>query len=78
LGKDPLSLLIVFLETHMKTRGNTCAILRKARKFLQFEAVVGFKPSANGIGTVHSVAVTRRLFRGEGYLSDWNRELLSL
>jgi len=62
----------------MKNRGNTCAILRKARKFLQFEAVAGFEPSANGIGTVYSVAVSRLLVHSGGYLSDWNRKLLSL
>jgi len=62
----------------MKNRGNTCAILRKARKFLQFEAVAGFQPSANGIGTVYPVAVSRLLVHSGGYLADWNRKLLSL
>jgi hypothetical protein len=71
-------LLIVAQATHMKNRGNTCAILRKARKFLQFEAVAGFEPSANWIGTVYSVAVTRRLIHSGGYLADWIRKLLSL
>jgi len=62
----------------MKNRSNTCAIPRKARKFLQFEAVAGFEPSANGIGAVYSVAVTRRLIHNDGYLADWVRKLLSL
>jgi len=47
LKKYRHSLLIVVQATHMKNRRNTCAILRKARKFLQFEAVAGFQPSAN-------------------------------
>jgi hypothetical protein len=62
----------------MKNSGNTCAILRKARKFLQFEAVAGLEPSANGVGTVYSVAVSRLLVHSGDYLADWNRKLLSL
>jgi hypothetical protein len=42
------------------------------------EAVVGFEPSANGIGTVHSVAVTQRLPYSGGYLTDWTGKHLSL
>jgi hypothetical protein len=78
LKKYRHSLLNVVQATHQKNRGNTCAILRKARKFLQFEAVAGFEPSANGIGTVYSVAVSRLLVHSGGYLANWNRKLLSL
>ena len=47
-------------------------------KVPQFKAVMGFEPSDNGIGTVHSVAVTQRLIHSGGYLTDWTRKHLSL
>jgi len=78
LKKHLHSLLIIALATRMKNRGNTRAILHNAGKVLQFEAVAGFEPSANGIGTVYFVAVTRRLIHSGGYLADWSRKLLSL
>jgi hypothetical protein len=56
----------------------SCAILRKAGKVLQYEALAGFEPGAGGPGTVYSVAVTRRLFHAGGYLTDWTRKFLSL
>jgi hypothetical protein len=56
----------------------SCAILRKPGKVLQYEAVAGFEPGAGGPGSVYSVAVTRRLFHGGGYLIDWTRKILSL
>jgi len=62
----------------MKNSCNTCAILRKARKFLQFEAVAGFEPSANWIGTVYSVAVTRRLIHSGGYLGACRLRIILL
>jgi hypothetical protein len=55
-----------------------CAILGKTGKVLQFEAEVGFEPSANEVGTVCSVAVGRRLVHSDGYLSNWTRKLMSL
>jgi len=78
MEKDLHSLLTVVLATRLRNRCITCAFLRKEGKIPQFEAVVGFEPSANGVGTVHSVAVTRRLIHGGGYLTDWTRKLLSL
>jgi len=71
-------MLTVVQVTCLKTRGNTCAILHKAGKVLQYEAVAGFEPSANGVGTAHSVAITQRLIDKGGYLADWTRKLLSL
>ena len=78
MEKDLRSFLTVALAIRLITRCITCAVLCKEGKILQFEAVARFEPSANGIGTVHSVAVTRRLIHGGGYLTDWTRKLLSL
>jgi hypothetical protein len=78
MEKDLRSFLTVALATRLITRCITCAFLFKEGRILQFEAVAGFEPSANGIGPVHSVAVTRRLIHGGGYLTDWTRKLLSL
>ena len=47
-------------------------------KVLQNEAIAGFEPSTNGIGTVYSVAVTQRLINDSVYLADWSRKLVSL
>ena len=41
-------------------------------EILQFEAVSGFEPDANGNGTVYSVAVARQLNHNGSYLADWN------
>ena len=78
MEKDLHSLLTVVLTTRLRTRCITCAFLRKEGKIQQYEAVAGFEPSANGGGTVHSVAVTRRLIHSGGYLTDWTRKTLSL
>ena len=64
-------------NTIKKHMHNLC-LSAQGGKIQQFEAVAGLEPSANGIGTVHSVAVTRRLIHGGGYLTDWTRKLLSL
>ena len=43
-----------------------------------FKGLAGFEPSANRIGCVNSVVVTRPLPYSGGYLIDWIRKLLSL
>jgi hypothetical protein len=78
MEKDLHSLLTVVLEIRLRTGCITCAFLRKEGKIHQFEAVARFEPSVNGGGTVHSVAVTRRLIHSGGYLTDWIRKILSL
>ena len=55
----------------------SCAILCKVRKILQFEAGAGFEPGARGIGTVYSVAVTRRLIHDGAYIAGFKRKVLS-
>jgi hypothetical protein len=66
------------LGSMIENYSKICAILRKVGKVLQFEAAVGFEPSANGGWTICSVAVGRRLGRRDNYLSDWTRKHLSL
>lgn len=44
-------------------------------KVLQFAAVAGSAPGADGIGSAYSVVVARRLIHGGGYLSDLKRKL---
>ena len=78
IEEDLGSFLSVALAIQLITRCITCAFLSNEGKILQLEVVAGFEPSATGIGTVHSVAVTRRLINGSGYLTDWTRKLLSL
>ena len=56
---------------------NMCHSVR-GREVLQYEAVAGFEPSANIIGTGYSVAITRRLIHRGDYLVDWTSKFLSL
>jgi hypothetical protein len=78
LGKSPAFIAHRLLGSAIKNYSKICAIFGKAGKVLQFEAAVGFEPSANGVGTVCSVAIDRRLVRSNGYLSNWTRKLMSL
>jgi hypothetical protein len=53
----------------------TCAILFKAGKILMYEAPGNFGPGIGALGSVYSVAVTRRFIRKGAYLSDWKRKI---
>ena len=55
----------------------SCAILCKVWKIQQFEAGAGVEPSAKGIGTVYSVAVTRQLIHDGAYIASIIRKSLS-